>query len=123
MSAGADHWQALAALADPLADRTVAAIVGQAGVSDAGLARLAQATRLMAGWTTNAGLAGWTAPEGTDPDLAAALRGYLEGGRHLPAWARPKDIETAEAVFMDYGPMSCTLLFCASLPECYVLRH
>lgn len=30
-------------------------------------------------------------------------------------------INRAEAVFMEHGVLSCLLLFCASLPECYVL--
>ena len=54
-------WEAMARQADPLADRTVAAIIGPwsdaPGAMDAGMARLGQATRLMAGWTTNASLA------------------------------------------------------------------
>ncbi|TWO69866.1 DUF2236 domain-containing protein [Caenimonas sedimenti] len=113
--------------ADPLADRTIAAIVGPwsdaPGAMDAGMARLALVTRLMAGWTTNGSLATWAPPAGTDAELGALLRAYLDEGRQLPSWARPDAIELAEDVFMEYGPLSCTLLFCASLPECYVLPH
>jgi hypothetical protein len=121
------QWEGMTRVADPLADRTVAAIVGPwsdaPGAMDAGLARLAQVTRLMAGWTTNASLATWQAPAGTDAELARLLRAYLDEGRQLPDWADPAAIERAEDVFMEYGPLSCTLLFCASLPECYVLPH
>ena len=53
--------EALTRLADPLADRTVAAIVGPwDGTSQPGadaIARLATATRLMAQWRNNASLA------------------------------------------------------------------
>ena len=55
--------EALTRLADPLADRTVAAIVGAwGGASQPGtdaIARLATATRLMAQWRNNASLADW----------------------------------------------------------------
>lgn len=111
--------------ADPLADRTVAAIVGpwrdatQPG-SEA-LARLAQATRLMAQWRDNASLADWQPDTDVgDPALVAALRDYLRAGSRLPGWTDPARIARAESVFMREGPLSCTLLFCASLPECYV---
>lgn len=128
MTAGLTLWQEMTRQADPLADRTVAAIIGPwtdaQGATAPGLDRLSQATRLMAQWTTNASLRDWTPPAGAaDPAVAAALRAYLDEGWQLPAWARPDDIERAEAAFMDYGPLSCTLLFCASLPECYVLPH
>ncbi|MDE2606618.1 MAG: DUF2236 domain-containing protein [Burkholderiales bacterium] len=128
MTAPAPDWDAMAREADPLADRTIAALVGPwtgaAGATGPGLARLAQATRLMAGWTTNASLRDWApAPSGADPEVIAILRAYLEEGRRLPPWARPEAIAQAEALFMDCGPLSCTLLFCASLPECYVLPH
>lgn len=118
-------WAAMTQVADPLADRTIAAIAGPwSEAPDApGLQRLAQATRLLAGWTTNAGLATWTAPASADPAVAQALRAYLDEAAHLPGWTRPADVARAEDVFMAYGPVSCTLLFCASLPQCYVLPH
>ncbi|WP_374666200.1 oxygenase MpaB family protein [Ramlibacter sp.] len=124
----AAHWQAMGRTADPLADRTVAVLVGpwtdtDGAVSGPGAARLAAATRLMATWTTNASLADWAPPPDADPEVAAILAAYLDEGRRLPEWVRPADIERAEALFMAYGPLSCTLLFCASLPECYVLPH
>lgn len=119
-------WDAMTQEADPLADRTIAALVGEWGPegrpTPAGIARLAQANRLMAGWTSNASLASW-APAGPDVDteVVRLLQGYLAEGRETPAWMRPGDVDTAETVFMDYGPLSCTLLFCASLPECYLM--
>ena len=121
----APSFDALIRQADPLADRTVAAIVGpwrdarQSGAE--ALGRLANATRLMAQWRSNACLADWQ-PEadGGDAALVEILRDYLREGSRLPAWADPARIARAEAVFVQEGPLSCTLLFCASLPECYV---
>lgn len=130
------RWTGMERQADPLADRTVATIIGpwsdEPGAMAAGMARLSQATRLMAQWTTNAAIASWQPAEGdagaeprvsADEDVVAALRAYLDEGSRLPPWLRPADVERAENVFMDYGPLSCTLLFCASLPQCYVLPH
>ena len=121
------YWQAMAREADPLADRTVAALIGPwsdaEGAMGPGLARLNAATRLMAGWTTNGSLASWAPDAAADPEVVLILRTYLEQGCRLPVWARPEAIESAEAAFMDFGPLSCTLLFCASLPQCYVLPH
>jgi hypothetical protein len=127
VTAGPALWEAMAREADPPADRAVAAIVGPwtdaQGAMGPGIARLGQATRLMAGWTTNASLRAWVPGADADPVVVAALQAFLAETRALPEWARPADIECAEEVFMDYGPLSCTLLFCASLPECYVLPH
>lgn len=127
MTADAAVWEAMAREADPPADRAIAAIVGPwtdaQGAMGPGMARLGQATRLMAGWTTNASLRGWSPAAGADPIVVTALQAYLAEAGSLPDWARAADIECAEDVFMDYGPLSCTLLFCASLPECYVLPH
>ncbi|WP_353395000.1 oxygenase MpaB family protein [Hydrogenophaga sp. 5NK40-0174] len=76
----------------------------------------------MAEWTTNGALAAWVpGVQGADPVVADALRDYVSQGMALPAWADAAKIERAESLFIDYGPMSCALLFCASLPECYVL--
>ena len=128
MTAGPAHWNAMTCEADPLADRTVAAIIGpwcdDAGAMGPGMARLGQATRLMSDWTTNASLRSW-APEAlaADADIVAILRAYIDEGSRLPEWARQADLERAEDIFMDYGPLSCVLLFCASLPQCYVLPH
>jgi hypothetical protein len=126
--AGPAHWSAMTREADPLADRTVAAIIGPwsdaAGAMGPGMARLGRANRLMSNWTTNSSLASW-APEAVtaDADIVAALRAYIDEGSRLPDWTRIADVERAEGVFMDYGPLSCVLLFCASLPQCYVLPH
>lgn len=114
--------------ADPLADETIERIVGQGDGDDPThqarmLSRIGAASRLLAGWTDNASLVTWRAPKGTDPAIASALSDYLAQGRVLPPWADAALIDRAERLFMDYGPLSCTLLFCASLPECYVPRN
>lgn len=114
-------------IADPLADDTAAAIIGP-WTSDALLgwaermARVGLANRLIAQWTSNGALVDWPGPDVKgDPVVLEAMRKYLAEGSQLPDWADAAKIERAEALFMDYGPLSCTLLFCASLPECYYL--
>jgi hypothetical protein len=120
--------------ADPLADATIASIVGAwqpvpktASAAERMLAhaaqwqRIAQVNRLLGQWQGNADLAAWQAPPDTAPDIAAALHTYVQAAQRLPDWADPVKIQRAEVVFMDYGALSCVLLFCASLPECYVL--
>ena len=121
--------------ADPLADDTVDRIlVPWADTPESAAAddlarlhadnwsRLGRVTRLMQEWQHNGALATWRA---NDPQLPAqaneALEHYVHKARALPAWAEPGRIERAETTFFDYGPLSCVLLFCASLPECYVL--
>lgn len=137
--ADARAWplDAMAHQADPLADEAVARIVGpwpdgtgSAGAPPAdGMARLNQATRCMSQWRFNGELPGWVpdAPDASagapavDPLMAAALRDYLAQGSALPPWADAAKVARAEDIFMSEGPLSCTLLFCASLPQCYVL--
>ncbi len=117
--------QAMTRAADPLADNAVGTIVGPWGDATAapgpGMARLALATKLMAQWRSNAVLSDWRPDDpNTDPAVVAVLRDYLRQGSRLPVWADAAKVARAEAVFMQEGPLSCTLLFCASLPECYV---
>lgn len=120
--------------ADPLADDTIAAILGPwpadlgAVGRDAGLAalepqweRLRQVNRAVAGWQTNADVAGWQAPADLPAPIARALRDYLDAAHRLPEWAEPDALARAEALFFDQGVLSVLLLFCASLPECYVV--
>ena len=112
--------------ADPTADDTITALIGRrtgdSAVTGEGATRLAQANQLMLAWTHNAALApGWAATSQVDPEVAAALEAYVAQARVLPDWADPGKIERAEAIFMEHGPLSCTLLFCSSLPECYVM--
>jgi len=121
MTADLDRMQHVA---DPLADDTVAAVLGSwADVPIAErLDRIRVMNRLIAGWKTNADLDGWRAVgDGVTPGIAGPMEAYVRAGRELPAWADPAKIDRAERLFFDQGPLSCLLLFCRSLPECYVV--
>jgi hypothetical protein len=113
-------------MADPLADDTVAAIIGvwpssDMGLSAAALQRIQRVNELMGTWGDNISLCNWQPPDDTDPQIAVALVSYLHQGSVLPSWADSAKVERSETIFMQDGPLACTLLFCASLPECYVL--
>lgn len=113
--------------ADPLADQTVSDILGEWPAGDAALdaaqwRRLETVNRLIGEWTDNATLQGWQARgDGVDASLARALDHYVQAAQALPPWADARKIERAEHLFMEHGALSCILLFCASLPECYVI--
>ena len=121
--------------ADPLADATIAAVIGPwlhspiEASADQLIAthathwrNIAHANSLMTSWISNAALRDWTPPESAAPDhVTQALAAYLLAGQSLPDWADPAQIDRAEELFMEYGALSCLLLFCASLPECYVV--
>ena len=119
--------------ADPLADETIAAIVGSwelppgeinlpalLALNSDRLSHLRTTTMLLNLWTSNAALDGWSPPVGTPPHIVAALHNYLDAGRVLPEWADPVKIARGENVFTAHGPLSVMSLFCASLPDCYV---
>lgn len=116
-----------ARIADPLADDTAAAIIGPwEGDARRGWAervtRVVHANRLIAQWTSNGALETWPGEHvHAEPTMLAAMKHYVAQARQLPPWADAARIDRAEALFMEYGPLSCTLLFCASLPECYYL--
>lgn len=103
--------------ADDAVERMLAGADGPHGVAE----RLAAVNRELARWDSNAALAVWEPGPDLDPRAAGALRDYLARCPALPDWADPERIARAEALFMDMSVLSCTLLFCASLPECYVL--
>ena len=114
--------------ADPLADSTIHRILGAwdsnptAPNIAAHCVKIARINRQFEQWTDNQSLGGWTSSDKTLPDeINIALQDYLRDGQALPIWANRAKIARAEELFMDYGPLSCTLLFCASLPECYVI--
>ena len=118
-------------LADPLADDTIANIVnlqaaipgaGSATLADQQSARIASINRQFPQWTTNQSLVNWKSADPTLPrEAEQALQRFLQSGQTLPDWADKAKLARAEVLFMDYGALSCTLLFCASLPECYVI--
>lgn len=117
--------------ADLLADDTMAAIMGP--WSDAASAfshdpewekqwkKIAAVTKVFGDWTSNENLSAWQPTAGVAPEICAPLLQYVAASRTLPEWADAKKMARAEKLFMDYGVLSVTLLFCASLPECYVI--
>jgi len=108
-------------VADPHADETVAAILGPWDETRTAerLARVDRLNALIRTWQSNAGVMAWS---GSDAgDLAEPLRQYLTAAQPLPAWADRDRIARAERMFMEYGALSVTMLFCASLPQCYVV--
>jgi len=116
--------------ADPLADATIASILGP-WTQPAGIAMTAQwqpqwqklttVSQLFAQWSDNRSVTDWKAPVGTAPEIGVPLADYLHAARHLPDWADQGKLKRAEALFMEYGALSVTMLFCSSLPECYVI--
>ena len=120
---------------DPLADDTVSRIVGpwqalpdsphlQATLDANTLPwqRIAVVNQLFGKWQDNQSLLDWRAdPATTPPDIAAELTQFVQSAQVLPDWADARKIERAEQIFIDHSVLSCTLMFCASLPECYVI--
>jgi hypothetical protein len=113
--------------ADPLADKTIADILGDWPEGDVAAdapqwARIETVNRLFNEWVDNASLTHWAAQGvGVDKAMSDALNHYVKTAQVLPPWADAAKIERAEKMFMEHGALSCILLFCASLPECYVI--
>lgn len=107
--------------ADPHADDAVATILGDSETAGR-LERVDDLNAVIRAWQDNAGVATWR----PDARLAALgigepLQRFLTAAQPLPPWADPGRIARAEKMFTDYGALSVTMLFCASLPECYVV--
>lgn len=107
--------------ADPLADATIARILGPGRPGGPDMAVIGLLNQEIARWQLNGDLDGWRASPGLPPDMAAALEDYVARARVLPEWADAAKIARAEVLFMEMSMASCTLLFCASLPQCYVM--
>ena len=108
-------------LADAHADAAVAAILEGADPAER-LRRIDALNGVLRSWQTNAQVRDWRADStAIAPALAAPVEAYLTAAQPLPPWAEPDRIARAEQLFMDYGALSVTMLFCASLPECYVV--
>ena len=106
--------------ADPLADDTMARILGAGDGGTPGLSRweaIAIVERALSSWETNSALDAWQADDSTPAPIAAALEDYVRQARRLPAWCDAGKIGCAERIFADIGMLSTTLLACASLPE------
>jgi hypothetical protein len=124
----AEQLDELRLRADPLADDVIAQLLDpwtgspeQAAVHTCNFEVLGVVNRQMEKWKTNGALAGWRADPGVAPAIGATLEAYIKAGMVLPDWHCAARIERAEKLFIDYGMLSCTLLFCSSLPECYVI--
>ena len=107
--------------ADPLADHTITRVLKALGSEARPWEGLDTLSRQIEAWQRNGDLATWQPdPQELPGDAGRAVREYLDQAARLPEWADARRIERAEALFMGQGPLSCLLLFCASLPECYV---
>ena len=117
---GAD-LDALQWVADPHADAAIEAATRGADTEER-LRRIDTINAVIREWQDNAGVAGWR-PDGrlAGMPIGEALAEYVKAAGSLPPWARPERIARAEGLFMDHGALSVTVLFCASLPECYVV--
>jgi hypothetical protein len=91
-------------VADPPADDAIAAILGKWTTPDT--ARIDALNETLRGWRSNA-------------DVES--QPFIPGAHVLPPWADRARLARAEALFMEHGALSVTILFCASLPECYVV--
>jgi len=107
--------------ADPLADSTIARILGPGRPGGPDTDTIALLNKEIARWQLNGDLENWTASPGLPAAMAAALEDYVAKARVLPEWADRDRIARAEVLFMEMSMVSCTLLFCASLPQCYVI--
>jgi hypothetical protein len=112
---------ALQWVADPHADAAIEAATRGAGTEER-LRRIDAINGVIREWQDNAGVAAWR-PDArlAGTPLAEALAEYVQAAGPLPPWAQPERIARAEQLFMDHGALSVTILFCASLPECYVV--
>jgi hypothetical protein len=55
--------------------------------------------------------------------LPEDIRSYMKAASALPSWRNPALINEAQQFFLLYGVASSTLLACASLPQCYVMKY
>ena len=125
--------------ADPLADDAIAALLVGAGAPmneatssmasdsqwDMQIEVLNKVTAVMASWRTNADIMAWRAEDvlrfGLPLSAGEAIAAYTAASRTMPDWADSDKMKIAEKNFVAAGVLPVTLLFCASLPQCYVL--
>lgn len=55
--------------------------------------------------------------------LPEDIRAYMKDASVLPPWCDKAMIDEAQQFFLLYGMASSTLLACASLPQCYVMKY
>ncbi len=125
-------------LADPLADDTIDRILDdwllttQSATAQECIAanatnfdRIKHISHFIGQWKSNGMLQDWQ-PKASEkfpvnPVVIEPLQAFLKTAQALPKWADKEKIKRAETLFIEHGPLSCILLFCASLPECYVI--
>jgi hypothetical protein len=113
-----DHLQWVA---DPHGDAAIEAATCGTSAEER-LRRIDTMNSVIREWQDNAAVVAWR----PDARLAGtaigdALLAYVSAAGPLPPWAEPARIARAERMFIDHGALSVTILFCASLPECYVV--
>lgn len=115
--------------ADPLADGVIDEILGGVDHVDAEdatwqgrLERIRAVNKVIATWTTNGLARNWRGGEHEQQlGIAEPLERYVRDAGKPPAWATPTQLAHAETLFQESGVLPVAILFCASLPECYVL--
>ena len=55
--------------------------------------------------------------------LPEDIRAYMKAASALPPWRDEAKVHEAQQFFLLYGLASSTLLACASLPQCYVMKY
>lgn len=65
----------------------------------------------------------WDADGAPSRLLPEDIRTYMVAASTLPVWRAEAAIARAESFFLLYGLASSTLLACASLPQCYVMKY
>jgi hypothetical protein len=84
--------------------------------------RLNEVTDDFKRWDSNRAVQEWRPPEqGMRTSIESALGEYLQAAHDWPEWGDAKMVGRAEQIFMENSVLSVMLLFCSSLPECYVL--
>ncbi len=115
--------------ADPLADGVIDEVFGGVNHIDAidggwqrRLERIRAVNNVLSTWTTNAAVWNWHGDHQLrEAGIADPLERFVAATRNLPDWADTGLLERAEVFFEENGALPVAILFCASLPECYVL--
>jgi hypothetical protein len=93
-------------LGDPPADQMIARVFAQGDVAAVNLVL----THFLDNRDDNA----------PTSQLPADVTKFLSETASLPPWIDQNKLATAEALFLDQGPLILLALTCASLPECYI---
>jgi hypothetical protein len=65
----------------------------------------------------------WDSDGEPSRQLPEDIRSYMKAASVLPSWRDEEMVNEAEQFFLLYGLASSTLLACASLPQCYVMKY